>query len=66
VLDINTPPENILRAARRVLSDDAFATAARAIAQAIASEPGIDGALTVIDDIAAPGRQRESAPSQRT
>jgi UDP:flavonoid glycosyltransferase YjiC (YdhE family) len=66
VLDISTPPEYILRAARRVLSDDAFATAARAIAQAIASEPGIHGALTVIDDIAAPGRQRESAPSQRT
>jgi UDP:flavonoid glycosyltransferase YjiC (YdhE family) len=54
VLDANAPQGHILRAARRVLDDETFVTAARAMAQAIANEPGIDGALAIIDGIAAP------------
>jgi UDP:flavonoid glycosyltransferase YjiC (YdhE family) len=54
VLDANAPQDQILRAARGVLADEKFVTAARAMAQAIASEPGIDAALAVIDGIATP------------
>ena len=53
VLNIDAPGAEILRAARRVLDDDTFATAARAIAQTIAREQGIDGALTIIDGVVA-------------
>jgi UDP:flavonoid glycosyltransferase YjiC (YdhE family) len=57
VLDFDAPGDAILRAVEKVLGEPKFALAARVIAQSIADEPGIDGALAVIDSIAtsAPG-----------
>jgi UDP:flavonoid glycosyltransferase YjiC (YdhE family) len=52
VLDADAPQELILGAARRVLNEDAFHTVARAIAHSIAREPGVAGALEVVDGIA--------------
>jgi UDP:flavonoid glycosyltransferase YjiC (YdhE family) len=52
VLDVDAPPEAILRAARQVLDDDSFHRHARDLARAIAREPGVGGAIAIIDRIA--------------
>jgi UDP:flavonoid glycosyltransferase YjiC (YdhE family) len=52
VLDIDAPEAVILAAARRVLDGAMFHDAARDIAQAIAREPGVGGALRVVDRVA--------------
>jgi UDP:flavonoid glycosyltransferase YjiC (YdhE family) len=53
VLDIDSPGALILGAARRVIDDDSFHDSARDMARAIAAEPGVAGALRVIDRVAA-------------
>jgi UDP:flavonoid glycosyltransferase YjiC (YdhE family) len=62
VLDFDAPGDDILRAVEQVLNETRFALAARAMARSIANEPGIDGALGVIDSIAASGPGTRRAP----
>jgi UDP:flavonoid glycosyltransferase YjiC (YdhE family) len=51
VLDFDASELEILRAVHQVLDEKTFATAARAMAQAVARDQGIDGALGIIDSI---------------
>lgn len=61
-VDIDAADVDILAAAQHVLNDKTFAVAARAMAQAIADEHGIDGALAIIDATAASSQHRSEEP----
>jgi UDP:flavonoid glycosyltransferase YjiC (YdhE family) len=53
VLDCDASGADILRAVRQVLDESTFVAAARKMAQSIADDQGVDGALAVIDSVVA-------------